>query len=278
MAKLNFSKTVKSPNTVLSIMSTGVNARLERISTDGRIVSIPMDHGITIGPTKGLVDIESTIDAVTQAGADCILTQKGLASRVHPNTNGSGYIVHLNGSTSIGPDKNDKRLTSTVKEAVRVGGDAVSYHINVGSETEPRQIEQLSQISKTAGEFGLPVLVMAYARGPGIAETDAENLAHAVRLAEEVGADLVKTAYTGGESFKSVARATQLPVLMAGGDPQNDRAMLENVSCAMSCGAAGVSMGRSVFQHTDPESMTNAISLIVHESATVETAIERSGL
>lgn len=260
-------------------MSVGIKARLERISTGGRIVNIPMDHGITIGATRGLIDVESTVDAVTRGGADCILTQKGLASRVHPNKNNSGYIVHLNASTSIGPDKNDKRLTSTVKEAVRAGADAVSYHINVGSDSEPRQIEQLSQISKTAGEFGLPVLAMAYARGPDIGKDDTENLAHAVRLAEEVGADIVKTAYSGdSESFKRVTKATRLPVLMAGGDPQDDRAMLKNVRGAMAGGAAGVSMGRSVFQHDDPESMTNAITLIVHDEATVETAMTQSGL
>lgn len=259
-------------------MCAGIDARIERISTAGRIVNVPMDHGITIGPAQGLVDIESTIDAVTRGGADCILTQKGLAPRVHPNKNGSGYIVHLNASTTFGPDKNDKRQTGTIKEAIRAGADAVSYHINVGSDSEPKQIEQLAQIATTADEFGLPVLAMAYARGPGIDEHDAENLAHAVRLVEEIGADIVKTAYSGdSESFEHVTRATENPVIMAGGDPQNDRAMLENVRGAMDAGAAGVSMGRSVFQHQNPEAMTQAISSIVHDDS-VETAVAESSL
>lgn len=260
-------------------MSVGIKARLERISSGGRVVNIPMDHGITIGATQGLVDIESTIDAVTRGGADCVLTQKGLASRVHPNKNDSGYIIHLNGSTTLGPDKNDKRCTGTVREAVRAGADAVSYHINVGSNHEPKQIEDLAQITTKAAEFEIPVLAMAYARGPNVDEHDAENLAHAVRLAEEVGADIVKTAYSGDpESFERVTTATRNPVLMAGGDPQDDRAMLENVWDAIEAGAAGVSMGRSVFQHEDPESMTRAIASIVHNDVSVETAMNQNNL
>src|SRR6056297_3104821 len=117
-------------------MTAGKSARLDRIGTGGKHLIVPMDHGITLGPVTGLVDIESTIDAVTDGGADAVLTQKGIASRVHPNKNGAGYIVHLNGSTTIGPDESDKRMTGTVKDAIRAGADAVSLHLNVGSEYE----------------------------------------------------------------------------------------------------------------------------------------------
>jgi len=263
----------------LPSMGVGVEARLDRIGTDGKLVNIPMDHGITIGATDGLKNIERTIDAVTRGGADSVLTQKGLAKRVHPNKNGKGYIIHLNASTVLGPDANDKRLTGTVKEAVQAGADAVSFHMNVGSNSEPRQIEQAAKITREADEYGLPVLAMTYARGPDIDEHSPEYLAHAVRLAEEIGADIAKTAYSGsGASFKKVTQSTSLPVIMAGGSPQSDYEMLQNVSGAIDAGAAGVSMGRSVFQHEDPESMTEAVSSIVHEGSDVETAIKNSGL
>src|SRR6056297_3615223 len=164
-------------------MTIGTDARLERIGTDGKYMIVPMDHGITLGAVQGLKDIESTIDAITRG--DAVLTQKGIAPRVHGNKNGSGFIVHLNASTVIGPDSNDKRRTGTVEEAVRAGADAVSYHINVGSKHE-------------ADRLGIPVLAMSYARGENLdgedPEHDAEYLGHAVRLAEEVGADVVKTA------------------------------------------------------------------------------------
>ncbi|WP_290819175.1 2-amino-3,7-dideoxy-D-threo-hept-6-ulosonate synthase [Halovivax sp.] len=258
---------------------TGRQARLDRIGTAGRYLIVPMDHGLTIGAVRGLVDIESTIDAVTRGGADAVLTQKGIAPRVHENTNGAGYVVHLNGSTTIGPDENDKRLTGTVEEAIRVGADAVSFHINVGSRHEREQIEDLSRLTGEASRFGIPVLAMAYARGPDVEGDDPEALSHAVRLAEEVGADVVKTGYSGdAESFDRVVEATRLPVVIAGGSKGTDRETVEMVRGAMDAGAAGVSMGRSIFQHDDPEAIARAVSGVVHDDLAAGEALDRAGL
>ncbi|NUE03680.1 class I fructose-bisphosphate aldolase family protein [Halorubraceae archaeon YAN] len=260
-------------------MDIGKAARMDRIGTDGRIVNIPMDHGITIGATKGLTNIEETIDAVTRGGADSVLTQKGLASRVHSNKNGAGYIIHLNASTMLGPDANDKRMTGTVKEAIQAGADAVSFHMNVGSNYEREQLNDLAVVTKEANNFGIPVLAMTYARGPEIDETDPKALAHAVRIAEEVGADVAKTGYSGdSESYKMVTGAVSIPVIMAGGSPNTDRTKLENVYGAIQAGASGVSMGRSVFQHDNPEAMVTAVSAIVHDDHTVDEAIAKAEL
>lgn len=260
-------------------MNAGTRARLDRIGTDGRYLTIPMDHGLTLGAVRGLPNIEETIDAVTRGGADAVLTQKGIAPRVHPNKNGAGYIVHLNGSTANGPDEADKRMTGTVEAAIRAGADAVSLHLNVGSEYEPTQIEALAEVTERASQFGMPVLAMTYARGPGVDETDPERLAHAARLGEELGADLIKTGYSGdAESFARVVDSTALPVLIAGGEPAGDRASLEAVRGAMDAGAAGVSMGRTVFQHDDPEAMTRAVSGVVHDDLEVAQALDRAEL
>jgi fructose-bisphosphate aldolase/2-amino-3,7-dideoxy-D-threo-hept-6-ulosonate synthase len=255
-------------------MQHGIKARLDRIGTDGKILNVPMDHGITIGATGGLIDIESTIDAVTSVGADSVLTQKGLAERVHPNKNDAGYLIHLNASTTIGPDSNDKRITGTVEEAVQLAADAVSFHMNVGSTHEPEQLEDLAAITRTAHNQGIPVLAMTYARGPGIDEDDPDKLAHAVRLGEEVGADVIKTGYSGSAaSFESVVNATSKPVIAAGGSPRSDREMLEQVRGVMDAGSVGVSMGRSIFQHNKPGQMTAAVSAIVHDDQSVDGAI-----
>ena len=260
-------------------MTTGVAARLDRVGTDGRYVVVPMDHGITLGAVTGLKDIESTIDAVTRGGADAVLTQKGIAPRVHPNLNGAGYVVHLNASTVVGPDANDKRTTGSVKSAIRVGADAVSLHLNVGSNHEREQIEALGALTDEAAEYGLPVLAMTYARGPDVDGDDPEVLGHAARLGEELGADLIKTGYSGdAESFEHVCESTRLPVLIAGGSPSGDLASLRDVRGAMDAGGAGVSMGRTIFQHDDPEKMARAVSLVVHDDASAEDALERSGL
>ncbi|MFC7187204.1 2-amino-3,7-dideoxy-D-threo-hept-6-ulosonate synthase [Halorubrum yunnanense] len=259
-------------------MTAGLSARLERISTNDRYLIVPMDHGITMGAVDGLVDIESTIDGVTSGGADAVLTQRGVAPRVHPNKNDAGYIVHLNGSTTIGPDESDKRVTGTAEDAVRAGADAVSFHINVGSDHEPDQVEELAELTADAERLGLPVLAMAYARGPGVDETDPESLGHAVRLAEELGADVVKTGYSGdGDSFARVTESTRLPVVIAGGSRGTDRDTVEMVRGAMDGDAAGVSMGRSIFQHGDPEGIARAVSAVVHDDADVDEALREGG-
>jgi fructose-bisphosphate aldolase/2-amino-3,7-dideoxy-D-threo-hept-6-ulosonate synthase len=264
-------------------MTAGKSARLDRIGTRGRHLIVPMDHGITLGAVKGLKDIESTIDAVTAGGADAVLTQKGIAPRVHDHKNDAGYIVHLNGSTTIGPDENDKRQTGTVADAVRAGADAVSFHINVGSEYEPDQITQLSDLTSEADRLGIPTLAMTYARGHDVREDDpeafGEDLGHAVRLGEELGADVIKTAYSGTpETFEHVVESTRLPVVIAGGSKGTDEETLSMVRGAVDAGAAGVSMGRSIFQHDDAQAITEAIAAVLHDDATVPEALDRAGL
>jgi fructose-bisphosphate aldolase/2-amino-3,7-dideoxy-D-threo-hept-6-ulosonate synthase len=260
-------------------VTPGIAARLDRISTDGKYLVVPMDHGLTMGAVTGLKDIESTIDGVTRGGADAVLTQKGIAPRVHANKNDAGYVVHLNGSTTIGPDEADKRVTGTVEEAVRAGADAVSFHINVGSEHEPDQLEDLADLTRDADRLGIPVLAMAYARGEGVDSTNPESLGHAVRLAEEMGADVVKTGYSGdAESFQHVVESTRLPVVIAGGAKGTDRETVEAVRGVMDAGGAGVSMGRSIFQHDDPEAIARAVSAVIHDDASVHDALDRAGL
>ncbi len=265
-------------------MNTGVRARLERIGTDGRYLVVPMDHGITMGAVEGLADIESTIDAVTSGGADAVLTQKGIAPRVHGNKNGAGYVVHLNASTTLGPDENDKRLTGTVEDAIRVGADAVSVHINVGSTYEREQLADLGRLTSDAAKYGMPVLAMTYARGPDIRDaTDpegyAEDLGHAVRLGEELGAHVVKTSYSGTpESFERVTESTRLPVIIAGGTKGTDEETLEMVAGAMEAGAAGVSMGRSIFQHEKPRAITAAVDAVIRDHVSPRDAAREAGL
>ena len=259
-------------------MDVGITARLERISTDGRYLVVPMDHGVTLGAVKGLKDLEGTVDAITRGGADAVLTQKGVAPRVHPNKNDAGYIVHLNGSTAIGPDENDKRRTGSLEEAVRLGADAVSFHINVGSGYEPDQMTELADLTAEAERFGVPVLAMAYARGPDIEPHDEAAIGHAVRLAEELGAHVVKTGYSGdADSFQHVVESTRLPVVIAGGSRGTDRQTVEMVRGAMDAGAAGVSMGRSIFQHDDPETITRAVASVIHDDSSVDEALSAAG-
>jgi fructose-bisphosphate aldolase/2-amino-3,7-dideoxy-D-threo-hept-6-ulosonate synthase len=120
---------------------------------------------------------------------------------------------------------------------------------------------------------------MCYARGPGVDSTDPEALGHAVRLGEELGAHVIKTGYSGdADSFRHVVESTRLPVVIAGGAKGTDYETVEMVRGAMDGGAAGVSMGRSIFQHEQPERITRAVAAVIHDDASPEEALSVAGL
>jgi fructose-bisphosphate aldolase/2-amino-3,7-dideoxy-D-threo-hept-6-ulosonate synthase len=256
---------------------TGKEIRLGRIRDDesGNFVTVPMDHGVTMGPVEGLNDVHETIDAVGRGGGDSVLVHKGVVEHAFDRVQEEvGVIVHLNAATTVGPDPNDKVVVGDVKRAVRLGADAVSVHINVGSETEPHQLQDLGRVADECDEYGMPLLAMTYVRGPDV-EPTAENVAHATRLGAELGADVVKTSYTGDpDGYERVIDGCPVPVVIAGGPKaETEREVLRDVRDAMDIGARGVAMGRNVFQQGDVEAMTRAVSRVVHEGVSVDEAL-----
>lgn len=260
-------------------METGKTRRLRRIfRDDDKTVMIPMDHGVSVGPIDGLADIEQTIGNVAKGGADAVLVHAGIAKTVDTTT--MGLILHLTGATSLTREPNWKMQLSTVRQAVRLGADAVSVHINVGSEREQRMLDQFSLILDESNDLGVPVLAMMYPRGPGIPnEHSFAVVSHAARLGFELGADIVKTNYTGDvESFRNVVRSVKVPVVVAGGPRANSESDTFNlVSDSIKAGAAGVSIGRNVFQNHNPVLMTRALVQIVHEGVDPSKALSLLG-
>ncbi|MBS1263210.1 MAG: 2-amino-3,7-dideoxy-D-threo-hept-6-ulosonate synthase [Methanonatronarchaeales archaeon] len=257
----------------------GKHVRLERIMDRerGRMVVVPMDHGISSGPIEGLVDLADTVNRVADGGADAVLMQKGMVRHGHRGYGRDvGLIIHLSASTSLGPDPNNKVQVCTVAEALRMGADAVSVHVNVGSDTEPRQLEKLGGVAESCESLGMPLLAMMYPRGDKIGDQHAaEHVSHAARAGAELGADVVKTNYTGQpESFRHVIDGCPVPVIIAGGPKaETTEELLRDVRDAVSTGAAGVAIGRNTFQHENPAAMVGALHSIVHESATLEEAM-----
>jgi len=256
----------------------GKNIRLERIidRETGNAVVVPMDHGISIGPVPGIIDMKSTVNAVSQGGATAVLMQKGIIPYGHRTAGHDvGLILHLSASTSLGTSSDSKVLVSSVKEAIKIGADAVSVHINLGADSEPQMLSDLGKVSEDCAEWGMPLLVMAYARGPTIKNPfDPEKVAHCARVATELGADLVKVNYTGDiDSFKTVVKGALAPVLIAGGPKMSsDMEILNMVFDSIEAGGSGVSIGRNIFQHSNPRAMTEAISGIVLKGMTVKEA------
>lgn len=196
----------------------GKSIRLERVmdSENQKILVVPMDHGISSGPIKGLVDLSETVNKVADGGADAVLMQKGMVEAGYRGYGKDiGLIIHLSASTSVGPDPNWKVQVCSAEEAMQMGADAVSVHVNIGSDTEPQQLKKFGKISRNCEELGMPLLAMMYPRGDKIEDSHgAEYVAHAARA----GADIVKTNYTGDpESFKEVVQGCPVPVIIARG-------------------------------------------------------------
>jgi len=161
-----------------------------------------------------------------------------------------------------------------------LGADAVSVHINVGAKQEDSMLATLGKVACECDDFGMPLLAMMYPRGPNIKDSHAvEVVAHAARLGAELGADIIKTNYTGdAESFKAVVDSCHVPVIIAGGPKaETTRDVLQMVKYSMTAGGAGLSIGRNVFQHQDPTKMVKALSALVHKEASVDEAMKILG-
>jgi len=260
-------------------LESGKKRRLKRIfRSDNRTVIVPMDHGVTIGPVTGLVNMQATIDKLLLGGVDAVLLNRGIAKTV--DTGNAGLIIHLSGITVRCPDPNNKVQIGSVDDAVRLGADAVSVHVNVGAKQEDSMLATLGKVACECDDFGMPLLAMMYPRGPNIKDShDVEVVAHAARLGAELGADIIKTNYTGdAESFKAVVDSCHVPVIIAGGPKaETTRDVLQMVKDSMTAGGAGLSIGRNVFQHEDPTKMVKSLSALVHKEASIDEAMNILG-
>jgi predicted phospho-2-dehydro-3-deoxyheptonate aldolase len=257
----------------------GKAIRMERIidRNSQRTVIVPMDHGVTVGPIAGLADMRTTISKVVSGGANAILMHKGMVRAGHRGTGKDvGLIIHLSAGTSVSPDPNAKELVCTVEEALKLGADAVSIHVNVGAETDREMLRQFGQVGERCTFWQMPLVAMVYTRGPKIRdEYDVENAKLAARIGAELGADIVKVVYTGSpESFAEVVTGCSVPVVIAGGPKMDsDEDIFRMVAGALEAGAAGLSIGRNAFQHEHPDRMIQALSKMVHDDATIAEAV-----
>lgn len=257
-------------------MVWGKDIRLSRITENGRMVCVPMDHGVSSGPIKGIVDIEARIRAVEQGGATAVVVHKGIIRSLDAPMR-LGLIMHLSASTSLGATPNWKTRVGSVEEAVLLGADGVSVHVNVGGDNEPEMLSKLGSVADGCDRWGMPLLAMMYPRGKNVQNPyDPQTVAHVTRIGGELGADIVKTTYTGdSDSFKTVVKSSPVPVVIAGGPKvDTDEQVLDMVAGAVEAGAIGVSFGRNIFQHRDSVALVAALSAIIKGGASVEEALE----
>jgi len=256
---------------------SGKELRLKRIvsPSDGRTVILPLDHGVTLGPIRGIEHIQATIEAGVSGGADALVLHKGMLGCLQLTTRQMpAVIMHLSASTSLGPSCQHKVLIGSVEEAIRRGADGVSVHINLGDCHESDMLRDLGEVGRSCADWQVPLLVMAYVCGDSTIP-QGEQVAHAARVASELGADIIKIPFPG--DFQTLARISSslcVPIVVAGGPFIEIESMFETIQTSLEAGAKGVAAGRSIFQQDNPEAVLKAICDMVHGGISAKEALQ----
>ncbi|WP_024831757.1 2-amino-3,7-dideoxy-D-threo-hept-6-ulosonate synthase [Ruminiclostridium josui] len=236
---------------------------------------VPIDHGVTLGPIAGLGDYRKLIDQIISGGADGIVLHKGILKKLCQDEIflEGNYILHLSASTKFNDDSNCKVLVGSVEEAVQLGADAVSIHVNLGDAGESSMLRDFGKVSEACARWGMPLLAMVYAKRSQRKQGD---IAHTARLAEELGADLVKIESPETmEEMREVVKNVHIPVLVAGGENMNNpEKLLYMVNNSILAGAAGVAIGRNIFASKNPGLLIKLISMITHKEKGLDECIE----
>jgi putative autoinducer-2 (AI-2) aldolase len=252
-------------------MDWGLRNRLSRIiRPDGRTVMLAVDHGYFLGPTTGLEDARKTIKPILSY-ADALMPTRGVLRACVDSAADTPIVLRVSGGNSIlDEDLSHEGITVSLEDAIRLNVSAVALSIYVGSANQKETLLNLAKLVDEGQRYGVPVLaVTAVGKNMG---RDARYLSLACRIAAELGAHCVKTYYCDG--FEKVVKTCPVPVVMAGGKKLPEFEALELTYNAIRRGAAGVDMGRNIFQSESPVAMIQAISAVVHDNARPKEAYD----
>jgi len=243
-------------------MEWGLAHRLARVfrPEDGRTVMLAVDHGYFLGPTQGLERPREAL-APLLPHADSLMCTRGLLRNCVPPAAPPVVLRVSGGASVLQEDLSDEERTVSLEEAVRCDAAAVALSIFVGAPHERRTLKSLARLVDEAHGAGVPVLAVT-AVGKEMAR-DARYLSLACRIAAEMGAHLVKTYHCDG--FEQVTGTCPVPVVIAGGKKVPEKEALALCGKALAAGAAGVDMGRNIFQSSHPAAMIRAVRAVVHE-------------
>lgn len=253
---------------------------MERLSRpgDGKYLFVPLDHSVSDGPIVSAARFNRLVYDVCTAGTDGVVVHKGRARTIAPESlAGRALVIQLSASTSHAPDSTAKTLVGDVEEAVRLGADAVSVHVNIGSDTETAQLHDLGAVAAACDRWGMPLLAMMYPRGPRIADpTLPELVSHVVAVATDLGVDIVKTVLTTPpQRMAEIVASTPIPIVVAGG-ADSTGSVSEFARAAMAAGCRGLAMGRRVFTSADPQHVIRVLTAIVHEPGSSPAPVSNS--
>jgi putative autoinducer-2 (AI-2) aldolase len=255
-------------------MDWGMKNRLSQIikPETGRTVMLAVDHGYFLGPTTKLENARETIKPLLPYADALMLTRGILRTSVNPEANIPIVLRVSGGSSTVGKDLSNETITTSMEEAVRLNVAAVALSIFVGSEYEHQTLANLSKLVDSAQPCGIPVLAVT-AVGKELEKRDARYLALSCRIAAELGATFVKTYYA--EDFETIVESCPIPVIIAGGPKlETELDALKLAADAVQKGAAGVDMGRNIWQSPHAVAMIQAVRAVVHENARPEEALK----
>jgi putative autoinducer-2 (AI-2) aldolase len=251
----------------------GMQNRLARVfrPATGRTVMLAVDHGYFQGPTTGLERVDLSIVPLL-GHADALMTTRGMVRSTIPPASGVPIVLRASGGPSILRELSDEQIAVSMEDAARINASAVAVQVFIGGEFETRSVHNMTRLVDESQRYGVPVLAVT-AVGKELTR-DARYLRLATRICAELGAHVVKTYYCA-EDFDTVTAACPVPVVMAGGKKLPELDALTMAYRAVEDGAAGVDMGRNIFQSDDPVAMIRAIGAVVHESAKPQAAYDQ---
>ena len=251
----------------------GMQSRLARIFRPDtrRTVMLAIDHGYFQGPTTGLERVDLSIVPLLP-WADALMTTRGMIRSTIPPASRVPVVLRASGGPSILKELSDEQLAVSMEDAARINASAVAVQVFIGGEHETQSVRNMTRLVDAGQRYGIPVLAVT-AVGKELTR-DARYLRLATRICAELGAHVVKTYYCE-EDFDTVASACPVPLVMAGGKKLPERDALTMAYHAIENGAAGVDMGRNIFQSDTPEAMIRAVGAVVHESTKPEDAYEQ---
>jgi putative autoinducer-2 (AI-2) aldolase len=250
----------------------GMQNRLARIFSpaSGRTVMLAIDHGYFQGPTAGLERVDVNILPLLPH-ADALMCTRGILRTVIPPTFGSGVVLRASGGPSVLKELSNERLAVDVEDAARLDVAAMAVQVFVGGEFETQSIANMTKLVDLGLRYGIPVLGVT-AVGKEMTR-DARYFRLATRICAELGAHFVKTYYVA-DGFETVTASCPVPIVMAGGKKLPELEALTMAHRAVSEGAAGVDMGRNIFQSEAPVAMIRAVAAVVHEGLPPKQALD----
>jgi len=250
----------------------GMQNRLARIfrPDSGKTVMLAVDHGYFQGPTTGLERVDLNIVPLVPY-ADALMCTRGILRSVISPTMQQGIVVRASGGPSILKELSNEKIAMDLDDATRLGASAVAVQVFVGGEYETQSVHNMTRLVDEGYKRGIPVLGVT-AVGKELVR-DARYLGLATRICAELGAQVVKTYYCERD-FENVTAGCPVPLVMAGGKKLPELDALKMAYNAIQGGAAGVDMGRNIFQSESPVAMVQAVRKVVHEGMAPEQAYD----